>query len=71
MYLSMKYRIKKYIKGYVVEVEKYKWYKGKFWTQFISVSGMSEYPWYFSTYDHAERGLINKIKWSTSKNSRH
>ena len=65
------YRIKKYKKGYVVEVYKSKWYFYKYWTHFISVSGITEEPWYFSTYDHAERGLINEIKWNTAKNSRY
>ncbi len=63
------FRIVKHLKGYVVEVEQKKWYGKKYWTHFISVSGIDSQPWYHETYDFAEMNLLNKIKWDTFSNS--
>lgn len=64
----MNFRIKQHPKGFVVEVQKKcLWFK--YWTHFISVSGIDSLPWYHSTYEHAERNLLNEIKWQTIKNS--
>lgn len=46
-------RIKQYPQGWVVEIQKRKWYGLKYWTHIISVSGMKNRPWYFSTYESA------------------
>ncbi len=66
----MEYRIKKYNKGFVVEVQKTKWYGKKYWVHFISVAGISSMPWFHSSYEYAEMNLVNEIKWQTSRNSR-
>ena len=66
----MKYRIKKHEKGFVVEVQKTKWYGRKYWTHFISVAGINSEPWFHSSYEYAEMNLLNKIKWQTIENSR-
>lgn len=67
-----RFRIKKYPRGFVVEVEKTKWtiFGNKYyWTHFISVSGISSLAWYHSTYAMAQMNLLNEIKWSTLNNS--
>lgn len=61
------YRIKEYDKGFVVEIQKHKWYGKKYWVHFISVSGISSEPWYFSTYDYALDNLLTEIKWNLLK----
>ena len=66
------FRIKKYPKGFVVEVEKTRWTifgNKKYWTHFISVSGISSLAWHHSTYEMAQMNLLNEIKWSTINNS--
>ena len=67
----MNYRIKRYKKGFVVEVQKKRWYGKKYWTHFISVSGISSEPWFHSSYEYAEKNLLNEIKWQTIKNSKY
>lgn len=66
----MNYRIKKYEKGFVVEVQKTNWYGRKYWTHFISVAGIRSEPWFHSSYEYAEMNLLNKIKCQTIRNSR-
>ena len=66
----MNYRIKKYEKGFVVEVQKTTWHGKKYWTHFISVAGISSEPWFHSSYEYAEMNLLNEIKWQTIRNSR-
>ena len=65
----MKFRIKKYDKGWVAEVQKRKWYGLKYWTHFVSVSGISSEPWYSRSYDFAEMNLIDKVIFETTINS--
>lgn len=48
-----KIRIEQYPQGWVVEIQKRKWYGLKYWTHIISVSGMPNRPWYFNSFDHA------------------
>ena len=64
------YRIKKYEKGWVVETQKKKWYGAKYWTHFVSVSGINSQPWYSSSYEFAEKNLLDKIILNTIINSR-
>lgn len=56
-------RIKKYPRGYVVEIKKKKWWGKEYWVHIISVSGMEDEPYYFynsaNAYLEAIR-LINK-----------
>ncbi len=71
-YHKPKYRIKKYDKGYVSEVLKPRWtlfgirYK---WTHFLSVSGMSDKPWYFSNYRIAEEETLKYLSWDITEKS--
>jgi hypothetical protein len=65
----MEFRIKKYNEGYVVEIQKTKWYGKKYWTHFVSVSGIESMPWHHSTFDYAMTNLLDKIKWQTIRNS--
>lgn len=69
----MKFRIKKYPRGYVVEVKKQRRYllffKKDYWTHFISVAGIDSTPWYFKSYTAAKEELLSKVKWETFDNS--
>ena len=64
------FRIKKYPKGYVVEIEKRKWYGKKYWTHFVSVAGIDNEPWYFSSFDFAIMGLQDEVKFQALWNVR-
>lgn len=63
------FRIKKYRKGYVVEIRKRKWYGKPYWTHYIGVSGISYIPWHFESYRTAMDELLLKIKGNTILNS--
>jgi hypothetical protein len=66
MYEQANFRIKKYGAGWVSEIRKPIWtlfgirYK---WTHFISVSGMSDKPWFFRDRKFAEEETLKFIKW--------
>ena len=61
------YRIKKYPRGYVVEIKKKRWYGKKYWTHFVSVAGIEEMPWHHETFDFAMMNLLDKIKWGAMR----
>jgi len=63
------FRIKQYAKGWVVEIQKTKWYGKKYWTHFISVSGIEGEPWYYSSFDYAIMGLTDEVKFQAYRNS--
>ena len=68
----MKFRIKKYKLGYVVEVQKFRnyfFYKKEYWEHYISVAGIDYLPWYHMTKEMAMMSLLDKIKWNTIANS--
>jgi len=48
-----KIRIKEYPKGFSVEIQKIAWYGRKYWTHAIGVSGMSDEPWFYPSYELA------------------
>lgn len=64
------FRIKRYTKGWVVEIQKTKWYGKKYWTHFISVSGIKSEPWHFSTFELAVIGLQDEVKYQAFRNVR-
>jgi len=64
------FRIKKYPKGWVVEIQKRKWYGKKYWTHFVNVSGIESQPWYFKTFDYAMMGLVDEVKYQVNRNVR-
>jgi hypothetical protein len=67
----MKFRIRGTQMGYVVEVQKYKWYGFiKYWTHYISVFGFYNEPWYFMTYEHALEELSLQVQKETIINSK-
>lgn len=66
----MKLRIKEYPKGWVVEIQKRKWYGKKYWTHLVSVAGIVDEPWYHSDFDSAMESLIFKIEQEVIINSR-
>jgi hypothetical protein len=63
------YRIKKYPRGWVVEVKKRKWWGKSYWVHFISVAGIDSMPWHHTTFDYAMMSLIDKVKQETLENS--
>jgi len=66
----MKFRIKEYLKGLVVEIQKTTWYGKKYWTHFISVAGIESMPWYHGSYEFAMTSLLSEIRVETNRNSR-
>ncbi|MCE5332699.1 MAG: hypothetical protein LLF95_11255 [Bacteroidales bacterium] len=56
------FRIKSYPNGFVVEIQKTKWYGKKYWTHAISVAGMPHRPWYFSSFSYALENLLHTIE---------
>ena len=67
-----KFRIRKYPRGFVVEIQREKgWlFKKKYWTHYISVAGIESMPWYFKQRDSALAELLLKVKYETLENSR-
>jgi hypothetical protein len=57
-------RIQKYKKGFVVEIESKKWYGKKYWKHIISVAGIENEPWYFSSYEFAILEAQKYFKWN-------
>jgi len=65
-----KIRIEKYEKGFVVEIQKRKWYGKKYWIHIISVSGIPSEPWYFQYFDIALNEALRYLKNSIIVESR-
>lgn len=63
------FRLKKYERGWVAEIQKRKWYGKTYWTHFVSVAGIPDEPWYFSTYEIALSELLNEVKYNTINQS--
>ncbi|GAB2539913.1 hypothetical protein [Rufibacter soli] len=65
------FRIKKYPKGYVVEVERERgrFFKKKYWEHYIAVSGIDALPWYHSSFEAAMSNLLFEVKRHTLENS--
>lgn len=60
------FRIVKTKKGYRVDIQKSKW--GifgikKYWTHFISYSGLESIPFHYPTFDIAMEGMLKEIRW--------
>jgi len=65
-YENSNLRIIKCQKGFLVQIEKSKWSLfgiKKYWTHFISYSGLSEEPFYFSTFENAMNEMLKEIRW--------
>jgi len=63
---NLKVRVKEYPKGWVVEIQKEKcvlFFKRKYWTHLISVSGMSNNPWFYNTKEIAISQAIKFFEW--------
>ncbi|WP_303409874.1 hypothetical protein [Pontibacter sp. BT731] len=67
-----KFRIRHYPRGFVAEVQKEKgWlFKKRYWTHYVSVSGIPSEPWHFSSHDNALNGLLHQLRRETIENSR-
>lgn len=65
------FRIVKTKKGYRVDIQKSKWaFFGlrKYWTHFISYSGLAEQPFYYSTFEMAMIEMLKEIQWEVLAN---
>lgn len=58
-----KIRVKKHPKGYVVEIEKRKWYGKKYWIHLEATSGIEKQLCYYSTFDIAVSETANRFRW--------
>lgn len=65
-----KVRIKKYPKGYVVEIRKTTWFWIKCWTHIESASGISSEPWYYSNYENALDNAQKHFRWELMHGSK-
>lgn len=65
-------RVKQYYKGWVVEVQKEKrflfFFKKKYWTHIISVSGIYYFPWYYCSKEMAIEDATKQLKWELLRN---
>lgn len=69
----MKLRIRYFNKaqsGYVVQYQAKKWYGLRYWKAFISITRINKEAFFHSTYEHAEKNMLNKIKWACEKQSK-
>lgn len=64
---NLKVRVKKYPKGWAVEIERtktaYLFFKVKRWEHLISVSGMSDEPWFYDTKERAISQAVKLFEW--------
>jgi hypothetical protein len=58
-----KVKVKKYPQGYAVEIQLKKWWGKKYWRHIVSVSGMSDVPWYYQNEDVAVEEVSKHFKW--------
>jgi hypothetical protein len=69
---NLKVRVKQYPKGWVVEIQKEKsfllFFKRKYWTHILSVSGIHYLPWYYKSKDTAISEACKNIKWELMSN---
>ena len=70
---NLNVRVKKYSKGYSVEIEKENtfllFWKTKYWIHIESVSGMSDKAWFYSTKEIAIEEAAKHFKWDLIHNS--
>jgi len=65
------FRIVKTIKGYRVDIQKTKWTLfgvKKYWTHFISYSGIDKTAFYYSTFEMAMSEMLKEIRWDVLAN---
>jgi hypothetical protein len=62
------FRIKKYPRGYVVEIKNKKWWGKEYWVHIISVAGMEDEPWGFTNYETAYLEAIRLINKHITQN---
>ncbi len=63
---NLKVRVKQYPEGWVVEIQKTKkilLWKKKYWTHLISVAGMHEKPWHYSSKEMAIEQAVKLFEW--------
>lgn len=65
----MNLRIKEYEQGFLVEIQKTKWYGKKYWTFYSHYFGDKDSPFYYSTYEQALEFTLKEIKWKITDNS--
>ena len=68
-YENSNFRIVKTKKGYRVDIQKTKWTLfglKKYWTHFVSYSGLPKHPFYYSTFEMAINEMLKEIKWEVT-----
>ena len=71
IYEYSNFRIVKTKKGYRVDIQKTKWRVlglKKYWTHFISYSGLPDQPFYYSTFEMAMSEMLKEIRWKVLEN---
>lgn len=61
--ININVRVKRYPKGWAVEIQKTKWYGKKYWVHIISVSGITDEPWYYQSMEMAIEQAAKYLKW--------
>lgn len=67
--MKPEFRIKEYPKGFVVEYYRKTLFGGK-WIHYISVAGIDDQPWYYSSFEMALDDMAIIIQRWTVRNSR-
>ncbi len=58
-----KIRMHETSKGWVLQIQKRKWYGKKYWTHLISVYGITDEPFYFKTYESCLDNAVRYFQW--------
>lgn len=61
--ININVRVKQYPQGWVVEIQKSKWYGKKYWIHIISVSGIEKESWYYHSMEMAIEQAAKYLKW--------
>lgn len=60
----MKLRLKKYPKGFIVEIKKRHWLGFSYWTHYTHAAGLKTIPWYSKTPELAIMSAVDEFKES-------
>jgi len=58
-----KVRIKKLSTGYIVQIQKRRWYGTKYWTHIEATTGMDSVPWIYSSFEIALDEVKKHFGW--------
>lgn len=66
MFVNFAIRIKRYEKGYAVEVRVKRALFGSKWVNIVSYAGLRESPFYYSTHEGAKTNVLKMIEYELS-----